>query len=189
MTLKSALIATILIPAALTLSACGETPETTTENVEVTQEASTYFEDEVRTVREGLYIAGQPSEIDIADFKNKGITHVFNFRTPKEMEDLEFDEQDLLRQSGISYTPIPIGGDDYPYSPEAVKQFTDAMKSSDGEVLLHCGSGYRASVVAVAWLVENEAMPLEEALTHAQGWWPLRLEQVMGTSFTLEMTE
>lgn len=179
-----------MIGLSMTLSACSETSEdvnsvaTDPAPVEVV-ETSTYFEDNAKSVREGFFIAGQPKEIDIATFKDNGITHVVNFRTPAEMERLDFDEPELLSKAGITYTSIPLGGEDFPYTPASVTQFTELMKNQDGGVLLHCGSGYRASVVAVAWLVEHEGMPLSEALTHAQGWWPLRLEQVMDTSFTL----
>ena len=172
-----------LLGAMLLLGACATT--TSAPAPDPDPAVSTYFEDEAKSVRSDIYIGSQPGAIDIAALAGKGITHVINFRTPKEMERLEFDEAELLGANGIAYTPIPIGGEEYPYTPAAVDQLTALMKNQDGSVLLHCGSGYRASIVAVAWLVQEQGMPLEEALTHAQGWWPLRLEQVMDRSFKL----
>ncbi len=165
----------------IVLAACS----TISEEIVSEPEISAYFQEDAKSVTEDIFIGGQPQEIDIAALKTQGIAHVVNFRTPEEMARLDFDEASILDASGISYTPIPIGGDDYPYNPEAVSKLTEFMKGRTGPVLLHCGSGYRASVVTVAWLVEEEGMPLNEALTHAQGWWPLRLEQVTGKTFTL----
>lgn len=182
---------TSILTLSLVLSACAHqsspaplAPDTAQDTA---QKASTFFQDEAHKIREGLYLAGQPNEIDIAAFKDKGIKHVVNFRRPSEMEKLGFDEPELLRQNGISYTPIPIGGDEFPYTPDAVSYLAEVMNEADGDVLLHCGSGYRASVAAVAWLVNYQNMPLDEALTHAQGWWPLKLEDALGTKLTLEM--
>ena len=163
-------------------SACTTVPEPVAEEVPA---VSTYFDDNAKIVGEDIFIGGQPEDLDIAAMRDKGITHVVNFRTPNEMARLDFDEEAALAAAGISYTPIPLGGEDFPYTPAAVEQLTGFMKSRQGPVLLHCGSGYRASVVTVAWLVQEEGMPLDEALTHAQGWWPLRLSEVMGTSFKL----
>jgi len=55
----------------------------------------------------------------------------------------------------------------------------------DGKVLLHCRSGYRASVITVAYLIEVQGMPIDEAVSHAEGWWPLELEKVLGEPLSL----
>lgn len=146
---------------------------------------STYLSEDTKMVGDDLYVGGQPGETDVAALAGQGITHVVNFRTPAEMERLDFDQAAMLKNANITYTNIPIGGDTYKYSPASMEALGRVMESRSGPVLLHCGSGYRASVVTVAWLVETQGMPMEEALTHAQGWWPLRLEEVMGRKFTL----
>ena len=172
----------VLLAGLIAITACSTISEPAAEEAPA---VSTYFEEDAKMVGNDIFIGGQPEALDIAAMSEKGIAHVINFRTPKEMTRLDFDEEAELAEAGISYTPIPLGGEEYPYTPDAVAQLTAFMQSRQGPVLLHCGSGYRASVVTVAWLVQEEGMPLDEALTHAQGWWPLRLSEVMGTSFKL----
>jgi uncharacterized protein (TIGR01244 family) len=87
-----------------------------------------------------VYISGQPDEAALAELAKMGVAVVVNTRTPEEMEDpeeLQFDEEAVVRELGMSYVWIPLGGDEHPYSPAALDTFGEALASGDGPVLIH----------------------------------------------------
>lgn len=125
-----------------------------------------------RIYREGrLFIAGQPSEEAVRALPDHGVTCVVNLRTPSEMENRErvpFDEAAVLEELGIEYVWIPLGGDDHPYTPEAVATFADALERHEGPVLLHCTVAWRASHLWAAFLVEYMGFPVDEAYARGE---------------------
>ncbi len=163
----------------LLVSACA------TKQVKEEPVVSNFLKEKVHAVDDLMLIGSQPKPMDMAALKEAGIKHVVSFRTPEEMQDLDFDQQALLNELGIQYSSIPMGGNDYPYTRKQLTALSEILSGESEKILLHCGSGYRASAVAVAWLIENQGMPVDEALQHAQGWWPSPLEKVMEREFTL----
>lgn len=119
-----------------------------------------------------LYIAGQPLVEDaLRKLKADGVTTVINLRTDEEMANRKstpIDEEKVLQELGLNYVHIPSGGEKHPFSPATLDAFADAMKKSDGKILLHCNSARRATHIWVAYLVKYENMPLEEALTYGR---------------------
>lgn len=169
----------LMVTSLLLFSACATTQ--TSEEPAV----STFLQEKVHKVDDQMLIGSQPKPVDMTALKAAGIKHVVSFRTPEEMQKLEFDQAAMLNELGIQYSNIPMGGDDYPYTRIQLTALSKILTGDREKILLHCGSGYRASAVAVAWLIENQGMPIEEALKHAQGWWPSPLEKVMEQEFTL----
>lgn len=92
-----------------------------------------------------------------------------NLRTPEEMKAVGFDEQALVDQLGMTYVYLPVrGGAEYPYSPETVNRFADAMARTKGKILLHCTIAWRASHLWAAYLIAKRGVPVEAALKNAQ---------------------
>jgi protein-tyrosine phosphatase len=60
------------------------------------------------------------------------------------------------------------GTADYPYSPEIVTKFADALQKSNGKVLLHCTIAWRASHLWAAYLIRERGIPVDEALANAR---------------------
>ena len=118
-----------------------------------------------------VYISGQPSEAAIEELARSGLTVVVNTRTPEEVEDREsvpFDEEKTVRDLGMSYVSIPLGGEDHPYKPAAVQRLAEVLSSEDGRVLIHCLYGGRAAYLWLAYLVQNEGLPLEQAMVRGE---------------------
>jgi len=118
-----------------------------------------------------VYISGQPTESAIAELEHRGLTVVVNARTPAEVEDREevpFDEEQIVRELGMSYISIPLGGEDHPYEPAAVEQLAEVLSLNDGPVLIHCYYGGRAAYLWLAYLVQNEGLPLEQAMARGE---------------------
>jgi uncharacterized protein (TIGR01244 family) len=117
------------------------------------------------------YIAGQPSEEAFAELARRGVTVVVNTRTPAEYEDREevpFDEEKVVRELGMTYVSIPLGGDDHPYEKAAVERFAEALAANNGQVVIHCLYGIRAVYLWMAYLVQNEGLSLEQAMVRGE---------------------
>jgi len=117
-----------------------------------------------------LFIAGQPSEAALRDMAASGVKTVINLRTQAEMDNrraVPFDEAALMKELGLTYVHIPLGGPDTPYTPEAVEQFAKAYESAGSKVLLHCTVAWRASHMWAAYLVKHKGYTVEEAVRQA----------------------
>jgi len=111
------------------------------------------------------YIAGQPDQTSLQNFKEYGVTAVISLRTPAEMSDatkVPYDEAAEITALGVEYIQIPMNGR-RPYSEDLLDQFMKAYDKHEGRVLLHCKSGVRASQMWTAFLVKHEGMSLAEA--------------------------
>lgn len=111
-----------------------------------------------------VYIGPQPDAEALSHLNTQGVRTVISFRTPGEMNDLPFDQQQVLRSEGIQYHLIPTGGEQTPIGPDQVRQLDQLMNAQQGPVLMHCRSGYRAAVVLAAWLHQSHDLPLEDVI-------------------------
>lgn len=127
------------------------------------------FQEKYASVGDDLFIGGQPTEKALRDLKAKGVTTVVNLRMPAEMARIGFDEAALLKDLGITYVHIPLGGPENPYAPAALDQFSKVMASAQGKVLLHCTIAWRASHMWGAYLIRERKMPVATALEHVRG--------------------
>ena len=128
------------------------------------------FQEKYASVGDDLFIGGQPTEKALRDLKAKGVTTVVNLRMPQEMARIGFDEAALLKELGITYVHIPLGGTpENPYAPAALDQFSKVRASAQGRVLLHCTIAWRASHMWGAYLIRERKMPVATALTHVRG--------------------
>jgi len=128
------------------------------------------FEAVFARVGEDMFIAGQPTERGLRELRAQGVTTVVNLRTPQEMKDnVSFDEPALVAQLGMRYVYLPVRGNaEYPYSPETVTKFADAVKTANGKVLLHCTVAWRASHLWAAYLIQVRGVPVDSALANAR---------------------
>jgi uncharacterized protein (TIGR01244 family) len=128
------------------------------------------FQDKFARVGDDVFISGQPTAQALRDLKKQGVTTVVNLRTPAEMtRSVPFDEPALVKELGMEYVFLPMRGNaEFPYSPEAVKAFADAMTKAKGKVLLHCTVAWRASHMWAAYLIAYRNVPVATALEQAR---------------------
>jgi uncharacterized protein (TIGR01244 family) len=121
-------------------------------------------------VGDDVFIGGQPTERALRELKEQGVTTVVNLRTPEEMtRNVRFDEAALVRSLGMNYVYIPMRGTpEFPYSPDAVTKFAEAMRSTNGKLLLHCTVAWRASHLWGAYLIKERGIPIDSALANAR---------------------
>lgn len=123
------------------------------------------FQEKYASVGDDVFIGGQPTEKALRDLKAAGVTTVVNLRMPAEMARIGFDEAALLKELGLTYVHIPLGGTpENPYAPAALDQFSKVMASAQGKVLLHCTVAWRASHMWGAYLIRERKMPVATAL-------------------------
>jgi uncharacterized protein (TIGR01244 family) len=141
-----------------------------------------------------VYIAGQPGESALAAFRDLGVTAVVNLRTPREMEDRQrvpYDEAAAVAELGMEYVWIPLGGDDHPYTSDAVDRFATVLEQHSGPVLVHCTMGWRASYLWVAYLIRHQGMQLADAVARGEAIAipPSPLEGLIGRELALEYAQ
>ncbi|MEJ2581232.1 MAG: sulfur transferase domain-containing protein [Acidobacteriota bacterium] len=137
-----------------------------------------------------LLIGGQPDEDALHRLRELGVTAVVNLRTPDEMDDRDrvpFDEAKVVRELGMEYIHIPLGGEDHPYTAEAVKQFAVALEENPGRIFLHCTVAWRASYLWTAYLILYQDFDLAAALDRGQAIAisPPPLQGLLGKPLTL----
>jgi uncharacterized protein (TIGR01244 family) len=136
----------------------------------VIMDSTGLFQARFARVGEDIFVAGQPTERALREMRDQGVTTVVNLRTPEEMtRNVDFDEQGLVAQLGMRYVHLPVrGGAEYPYSPETVTQFAEAVSTANGKVLLHCTVAWRASHLWAAYLIGERGVPIDSALANAR---------------------
>lgn len=172
---------------ALLLSACAHKA--------VAPETATLPSSRDKALRFGdIIVSAQPSEADLTAWRAEGVDRVFNLRTPAEMNDrarVPFDEALAAQGLGLGYHSRPIGGEEYPFTPEALEAFAQTMQAQPGKVLLHCASGTRAGWLYAAYAVKHLGQTPTEAMRALEplGHWPLPIEQLTGIPLKLERAD
>jgi len=92
----------------------------------------------------GITTAGQPDEAALKVFGDSGYSAVIDLRGPN--EDRGIDEKAVVEELGMSYVPLPVSGA-ADISFENAKALDEIIASSEGPVLVHCGSGNRAGAL------------------------------------------
>lgn len=98
-----------------------------------------YFRPDEQTI-----VCGALDEAKVKALANAGVELVINLQTD---EELEFDEAEAVKQAGMYYEHLPIGG------AKDLKQlnilaFDNILRQYHGKkITLHCGSGNRAGAV------------------------------------------
>lgn len=151
-----------------------------------------------------IYITGQPTEAALRRMiEERGVTLVVSVRTPSEMETVKkgreatetqparagFDEFALMREysvsHGVEFLHLPMGGEDYPPTPDQVDAFAEALARHSNGALAHCSVGGRVSQLWAAYLVRHRGVELNEARRQAgmMNFGPSTMERLMGVEF------
>ncbi len=113
----------------------------------------------------GLVTGGQPQLPHLAALKQAGCRLVLDCRDPMEPRPLREPEE--VQAAGLEYVCIPVGhtrGDD-----DALRRIRDLMRANVGQrkVFYHCGSGNRCGATLIPYLMLDQELTEEEAVTAA----------------------
>ena len=118
--------------------------------------------------------SGQPDQETIPMLKGEGYDLVLSVKFDD--EDVGFDEQQLVEQSGMEFRRISFYKGSYNDRPRAVdagsieeiSKILSATAENGQKVLLHCGSAQRASGALAAVLVSNHGYSTTDAMNVAK---------------------
>jgi len=115
-------------------------------------------------VEPGLEIEKKPPTFErIATLARDGVRSVVNLRQAGETGDLPPDEEGhVVRGQGMAYLHLPVDRDDIRL--EDAERFDREVSTLPGPVVVHCASGRRASVLALAHVARKRGWSAEEAL-------------------------
>lgn len=112
-----------------------------------------------------IYLAGQPSAEDFAEFKKRGVKSVLNVRTK---EELDFDEAKTIKSLGLEYHHIPVAGPDA-LTDENFDKIRKLLNTKEERPLLfHCASANRVGAVWLAHRVLDGGLTYDAALAEAK---------------------
>ncbi|MCB2090155.1 MAG: dual specificity protein phosphatase family protein [Alphaproteobacteria bacterium] len=120
-----------------------------------------------------FYITSQPPAEAFAMMKERGITTVITNRAA--IENNGFEEEKYAEEAGLKFYRARIYNDQYGDIKDGKLNVAELEKAlgiiastTDGDVLVHCGSGDRASMVLAAHLYSVDKEKPEEALSKAR---------------------
>ncbi len=120
--------------------------------------------DDVKNVSRmgGMTFAGQPTEAALARYAAEGGTMVIDIRTHEGKDGASFDEAATVAGLGMAYVHIPVSP--ATMSTDDVKRFAEALRESDGPVMVHCGSSNRVGGLWAAFVALEKGCPTEKAI-------------------------
>lgn len=111
-----------------------------------------------------LVTGGQPGPDQFKALREAGVEVILDIRDP--MEPRPFDEAALVAQLGMRYYNVPVVSgrvDD-----EVMERVLEVLRSEAGvPTLFHCASGNRVGGALLPYLIVDQQMPEEEAITLA----------------------
>ena len=120
-----------------------------------------------------FYISSQPPAEAFAMMKEHGITTIITNRA--QIENNGFEEQKYAEAAGLKFQRARIYNDRYGDINDGKLNIAELEKAlgiientTDGNVLVHCGSGDRASIILAAHLYNVDNASANEALSKAR---------------------
>ena len=119
-------------------------------------------------VEPGFTIEKKPPTFErIATLAREGVRSVVNLRQAGETGELPPDEEGhVVRGQGMAYLHLPVDPDGIRL--EDVERFDRQVATLPGPVVVHCASGRRASLLALAHVARKRGWTADEALLKAE---------------------
>jgi uncharacterized protein (TIGR01244 family) len=112
-----------------------------------------------------IYLAGQPSAEDFAEFEAKGVRTVINLRDPLEFT---WDIAGTVEELGMDYVHVPIRGAEQ-LTPEAFEELLGILDDESRQpTLLFCAVASRVGAVWFAHRVLNDGVSEDVATAEAR---------------------
>lgn len=112
-----------------------------------------------------IITAGQPTENDITQLVQAGVSTVINMRT--EGEYTAYDEKSVVEANRMSYIHIPVNGAKG-MSKENAQKLDEAIAASKGRIFVHCGSGNRVGGLFAMRAFHIQGKSTDEAMAEGK---------------------
>jgi uncharacterized protein (TIGR01244 family) len=114
-----------------------------------------------------LYLAGWPTQAGLKAMAARGVRRVISLKTAEEVEYARhYDPRAVAAQLGIEWIELPVHPDTY--GPAEVAAFIATLDTSEGPLLVHCGSGSTSAMVWSGYLASRSDMTVAEIMTAAR---------------------
>lgn len=107
----------------------------------------------------------QPTPEQLSAFAEAGGRVVINNRTQKEIDKQPFDERALVESLGMTYVHTPTSSATFDGS-QAIA-LSQTLETTQGPILMHCGSGSRSASVYGMYLIMETGMDKKNAIDAA----------------------
>jgi uncharacterized protein (TIGR01244 family) len=124
-----------------------------------------------------LLTAGQPTQEDLIQAAALGYRTVINLRTPGEQGELA-DEEQVVREAGMDYIVMPIGGPD-DINRENAEKLAKLLEADVLPAIVHCASSNRVGALFALKAFHLDGKSAEEALEIGKSAGMTRLEAVV----------
>lgn len=114
---------------------------------------------------DGVYLAGQPKEADLALLAERGVRTVVNMREAS--EPIGYDERAAVEAAGMTYVHIPWKGPDA-LTDDVFATYREQFATAERPVFVHCGSSNRVGALWAAHRVLDSGLELEAAVAEAK---------------------
>lgn len=122
-----------------------------------------------RRLSDAITTSGQPSEAQLAEIKDLGVTHVINLG-PHHNKGALADEAGTVRDLGMTYIYIPVKFQNP--TDQNFDDFRSAIESMpDAKIHVHCIYNARVSAFFYRYAKAGGVMTVEEAKTNMDGIW------------------
>lgn len=114
---------------------------------------------------DGILLAGQPSEADLAVAESMGVRTIITLR--KEGEVRDYDEAAAVEALGMEFIALPFNGTEE-LTDEVFDRSRELLSNAERPMMMHCGSANRVGAVWLPWRVLDEGWDLPVALEEAK---------------------
>ncbi len=113
----------------------------------------------------GVCTGGQPDPDSLREARRRGFRTIVNLRPT---EELAFDQAALVRELGLDYVAIPVGGPGDLNRENARRLHEVVSDPARCPVLVHCGSGNRVGALFALRACLHEGCSPDQALEHGR---------------------
>lgn len=113
---------------------------------------------------DGILLAGQPTEADLAVAESMGVRTVITLRKDGEVQD--FDEAAVVAGLGMEFVALPFNGPEE-LTDDVFDRSRELLSDAQRPMMMHCGSANRVGAVWLPWRVLDEGWDLSVALDEA----------------------
>lgn len=104
---------------------------------------------------------GQPTEEVLEKAKALGVRTIVSLRA--EGEKVPFDEEKVVKALGMTFVRLPIASEK-DLTPENVAAWTELFPTTEGKMLVHCGTSNRVGALHALAVAKESGADLEAAL-------------------------
>ena len=151
---------------AVVLAACVSQPDLNAQAVTETAIKN------IQQAGEQVFAGGQPSQAQLEQLKQAGISAVVSLRPSSE---LSWDERKVVESLGMTFHHIPVNGL-ADINLEKAKALHQLLQSNpQTPMFLHCASGNRVGALVAVIEHEIKQQPVEKAIAEGRRWGLTRL--------------